>query len=95
MFGIAEPRLTLWLALTALTGTVLLATDLLRARPYFPELHAQLILAKFVVLAGAAFLPSWRVTLLFVAIGISGIVSHMPGRFRHYRPFGGSSRGAR
>jgi len=88
LFSVPAPRLLVWLTLTALTGTVLLATDLLRTRPYFPELHAQLVLAKFVLLAAAVMLPTLRVALLFAAIGISGVVSHMPARFRHYRPFG-------
>ena len=84
----ADPTaLTPWLFATLSSGAVLLLTEIYAGRPYLPELRAHVMIAKALLLAGAVWLPGLRLGLLLAVIALSAIVSHMPGRLRHLRPF--------
>ena len=76
-----------WLLAMLLSGSVLLLTEIDTGRPYLPEMRAQLMIVKGLLLAAAVWLPGWRLVLLLAVIGLSAVVSHMPGRLRHLRIF--------
>lgn len=84
VFSTPADTLRPWLWATLATGAVLWATDLGQGAGYLREVRGVTVLVKLVLVASVALLWDWRVPLLFVVVVLSGIVSHMPGRYRYW-----------
>ena len=73
-----------WLYAVIGTGAGLWATDLGQGWEYLREVRAVTVLVKLALVASVAWLWDWRVPILFAVVLLSGVVSHMPGRYRYY-----------
>jgi hypothetical protein len=78
--GVLRP----WLYGVIATGAVLWTTDLGQGWAYLREVRALTIMLKLVLVASVAWLWDWRVPILFGIVLLSGVVSHMPGRYRYW-----------
>jgi hypothetical protein len=83
-FAQAADTLRPWLYGTIATGAGLWATDLGQGWQYLREVRAMTVLLKLVLVASVAWLWDWRVPMLFAVVLLSGVVSHMPGRYRYW-----------
>jgi hypothetical protein len=83
-FAAPADRLGPWLYAVIGTGAVLWATDLGQGWQYLREVRAVTVMVKLALVASVAWLWDWRVPILFAVVLLSGVVSHMPGRYRYY-----------
>lgn len=88
MFGASAEQLGIWTGGVVLTGMALMTTDLLGSDPYLRLVHGGAMVVKLVMLGLAVWLVSLRLPLLFAVIVLSGVVSHMSGKYRHYPLWG-------
>ena len=72
-----------WLFGTVISGLLLLATDLHASLAVLFEVRGLGVLAKLVLLALVPLFWDARVSLLFAALVIGAVTSHMPGKYRH------------
>ncbi|MBP1635864.1 MAG: hypothetical protein H6Q10_2438 [Acidobacteria bacterium] len=84
VFGVAPDRLVGWLWAGIATGAVLMAIEAYATLDWLMQVSGLLVLLKLLLLL--LILLSWgaRVPILFTVVGIAGIGSHMPGKYRHY-----------
>ncbi len=82
--GMSNHDLVPWLALTVLTGTFLVLSDLFQGFVWLREIRGVGVLVKLALLAAISVWPRAEMALLFAVIGIAGIVSHMPGHYRYW-----------
>jgi len=68
--------------LATLTGVALCASFVSSTGAWLLQLRGWAIVAKVLVLVAGAQLPAWRGTAFVVAIAISGIIAHAPGKLR-------------
>ncbi len=73
-----------WLYGVIASGGILMATDVISSLHYLREVRGAAIVFKMAMVASVAWLWDHRVPILFAVIVLSGIVSHMPGRFRYW-----------
>ena len=83
-FSAPADALRPWLYAVIATGAGLMGTDVLKGIGYLREVRGAAILLKLVVVASVTWLWDLRVALLFAVIVLSGIVSHMSGRYRYW-----------
>ncbi len=88
MFGATGEQLGIWTGGVVLTGMILMTTDLLGTDPYLRLVHGMAMVVKLVMLGLAVWLVGLRLPLLFAVIVLSGVVSHMSGKYRHYPLWG-------
>ncbi len=74
---------------TVASGVLFVAVELHHSCVFLLQLKGLAVLVKAVLLVGAVAAPDAALTLLLLAIGIGGISSHMPGRYRYYSPWHG------
>lgn len=79
-----------WFHGAAITGTVLILTDLYASFIYLTELRGLAMVAKLVVLGAATGLPDHRLAIVMALVVLSSVVSHMPSRWRHWTLAGGA-----
>jgi hypothetical protein len=84
VFGVEPERLLPWLWLAIASGGVLVAVELYSTFDWLTQGAGLFVIAKLAVLLAVPALWSWRVPLLFLVVGLAGVGSHMPGRYRHY-----------
>jgi len=82
-FGAPADTLRPWLYGVIASGGALLSTDVLGTPGYLRELRGFAILVKLALVASVALFWEQRVAILFCVIVLSGVVSHMAGRFRY------------
>ncbi len=75
--------LELWLFGTVISGFLLLATDLHASLAVLLEVRGLAVFAKLVLMALVPVFWDARVSLLFAALVIGAVTSHMPGKYRH------------
>jgi hypothetical protein len=79
----AEALLSLlWGAIAS--GAVMFGLELYSSLDWLTQIGGLVTVAKLAVLCAIPFAWSARVPLLFVVVGLAGVGSHMPGRYRHY-----------
>lgn len=83
-FGMPSAELRPWLYGVVATGAGLMATDLLQGVGYLREVRGVTQLGKIALVAAVALLWDFRLFILFAIVLLSGVVSHMPGRYRYY-----------
>jgi hypothetical protein len=83
-FSVPADSLRPWLYGVLGTGALLWATDLGQGWAYLREVRGLTVLVKIALVASVALLWPYRVAILFGVALLSGIVSHMPGRYRYY-----------
>jgi hypothetical protein len=84
VFAVTADALRPWLAAALVTGAILWATDLGQGLGYLREVRGATVLLKVALVASVALFWDWRVPILVVIVLLSGIVSHMPGRYRYW-----------
>jgi hypothetical protein len=84
VFGASAEALVplLWGAIGS--GAVMLGLELYTSLDWLTQVGGLVTVAKLAVLCVIPFAWSARVPLLLVVVGLAGVGSHMPGRFRHY-----------
>ena len=87
-FAAPADMLRPWLYGVIASGGALLATDVFGTPGYLRELRGFAILVKLAIVASVALLWEQRVAILFFVIVLSGVVSHMAGRFRYIMVIG-------
>ena len=83
-FAVPAEALRPWLYGVLGTGGLLWATDLGQGFAYLREVRGLTILLKLALVAAVALFWTLRVPILFTVVLVSGVVSHMPGRYRYY-----------
>ena len=83
LFGGDDATMKPWLVGVVLSGGIIMATDLYDDDPYLREVRGMTIVVKLLLLAVALWLPASRAWLLFLVVGVSGVLSHAPSRLRH------------
>ena len=83
-FAAPAAALRPWLYAVLGTGGLLWATDLGQGWAYLREVRGLTVLLKMALVASVALLWPYRVPILFCVALLSGVVSHMPGRYRYY-----------
>jgi hypothetical protein len=84
LLAVAPDPLRPWLYGTLTSGALLWATDLGQGLGYLREVRALTVLLKIALVAAAAVAWEARVPLLVAVVLVSGVVSHMPGRYRYW-----------
>jgi len=84
VWGAPAEALRLWLIGAVLTGAGLMATDVVQNIGYLREVRGATQLLKVAMVASVALVWDYRVAILFAVVVISGVVSHMPGRYRYW-----------
>jgi hypothetical protein len=84
VFGVAPDRLYGWLWASIGTGLVLLAIEAYASLDWLMQVGGLVVLLKLLLLLFIPFAWDARVPILFTVVGIAGIGSHMPGKYRHY-----------
>lgn len=96
-FDVSPEQLRPWLYGVVATGLALVATDLAQGLGYLREVRGATQIAKIAAVGLVALLWDVRLVLLFGVVLVSGVVSHMPGRYRYWvlgrgpRPEGSSA----
>lgn len=72
-----------WLLVAALSGLLLLATDLHASCAIVFEVRGLAVLAKLALLVPVAYLPGWEVPLLVLILTIGAVSSHLSRGVRH------------
>jgi hypothetical protein len=72
-----------WLFGTVISGFLLLAPDLHASLAVLLEVRGLAVFAKLVLMALVPVFWDARVSLLFAALVIGAVTSHMPGKYRH------------
>ncbi len=83
VFAVPTAALEPWLWLAVVSGVLLFATDLYASFVVLFELHGLAVLLKLILLALVPVFWEQRVALLIMMLIVGGIVSHLPGRWRH------------
>jgi len=84
VFDAPPERLEPWLWLAVASGAVLIAIEVYGTFDWLAQGSGLFVLAKLALLLTIPFAWSWRVPILFAAVALAGVGSHMPGRYRHY-----------
>jgi hypothetical protein len=84
VFGAPADDLLPWLWLGIASGAVMFGVELYSSCDWLTQIGGLAVVAKLALLCVIPFAWSARVPLLFAAVAIAGIGSHMPGRYRHY-----------
>jgi hypothetical protein len=84
VFAVGADLLKPWLYAALATGVVLWSTDLGQGLGYLREVRAVTVMVKIALVAAVALYWDARVALLAVVVLLSGVVSHMPGRYRYW-----------
>ena len=84
VWGAPAEALRLWLIGAVLTGAGLMATDVVQNIGYLREVRGATQLLKVAMVTSVALVWDYRVAILFAVVLISGVVSHMPGRYRYW-----------
>lgn len=84
VWGASREALLPWLVGVVLTGAGLMATDVLQNVGYLREVRGATQLLKVVLVSSVALLWDYRVPILFAVVLLSGVVSHMSGRYRYW-----------
>lgn len=87
VFAVAATALVPWLVIAIATGVSLLALELHESCAVLAEARGLATLVKLALLALAHAQPAWAPLLLGVAVLLASVASHMPGEWRHWRPF--------
>jgi hypothetical protein len=73
----------LWLMVTALSGLLLLATDLHASCAILFEVRGLSMVVKLVLLGIVSSVPGWEVAVLILILSIGSVSSHLSRRVRH------------
>lgn len=84
VWGATAEDLRPWLVGVVLSGAGLMATDVFQNVGYLREVRGAVQLAKIALVAAVALLWEYRVAVLVAVVVLSGVVSHMPGRYRYW-----------
>jgi hypothetical protein len=84
VWGASAEALRPWLVGAVLTGAGLMGTDVVQNLGYLREVRGATQLVKIALVALVALLWDLRVFILFAVVILSGVVSHMPGRYRYW-----------
>ena len=84
VFGVAEERLWLMLALCIVTGLCLIGIEAYPSCRWFYQGRGVLVLAKLLLLFAIPPFWEYRVSILLLVVVIASVSSHMPSRFRYY-----------
>lgn len=84
LWDVPAERLRPWLVGVVLTGGALMATDVVQNVGYLREVRGVTQLLKIALTASVALLWDYRLLLLGAVVIGSGVVSHMPGRYRYW-----------
>ncbi len=84
VFGIAPPRLILYLYLTIASGAGLIALELYRSCRWFYLGKGVIVLLKLGCLIAAGVWWEQRVVFLLLVVLLGSVGSHMPSRLRYY-----------
>jgi len=82
--GASADTLSPWFIASIASGVGMFATDLIRSFAVLAEVRGQVILLKLVALGVAHGMPAYRTVLLGAVVVASALISHMPGRYRHW-----------
>jgi hypothetical protein len=85
LFAASSEALRPWWIGLALSGLVLVATDLYSDKPYLHEVRGVAIMLKLVALGSMVVFDALEVWGLMALIALSAVVSHMPSKLRHRR----------
>lgn len=85
VFDVDPLRLVPWLVATVVSGAGLMALELAASFAWLSTGKGLAVLVKLALLATVPALWDHRVAILLAVVGLSGISSHMPARFRHYQ----------
>jgi hypothetical protein len=91
IFGADPARLRPFLVMTIGSGAALMAIELASTFEWFLTVKGMAVLLKLALLAMIPVFWNHRVSLLLITVVVASISSHMPSRFRHYRPGRGGS----
>ena len=84
VFGAPADALLPWLWVGIASGVVMLGVELYTSFDWLTQVGGLAVLLKLALLCTIPFAWSARVPILFAAVAIAGVGSHMPGKFRHY-----------
>lgn len=83
-YGAPADALLPWLWVAIASGAVMFGLELYTSFDWITQVGGLVVVAKLAVLCVIPFAWSARVPLLFVVVGLAGVGSHMPGKYRHY-----------
>jgi hypothetical protein len=84
IFGIDAERLTPWLGLSILTGTILVVLEAYPSWRWCYEARAVMVMTKVLLMCTLFWLWNYRVPIMIAIIVLGSAGSHMPKRYRHY-----------
>ena len=87
-FAAPADSLRPWLYVVIASGAGLMSTDVTHSLAYLAEVRGFFILVKIVAVSSVALFWDHRVAILFAVVLLSGVVSHMSGRYRYFRIIG-------
>ncbi len=88
LFGADDIALRPWWSASVASGFLLAMTFSYGTPGWWLELRGLLVLFKFALVLGAWWIPQFDIGLMTAALLISGVSSHMPGKWR-YKKFWG------
>lgn len=74
---------------TLLSGAVFVALELYQSGVWLLQLKGWAVMLKLMLFIGAVTTQEHSLPLLYAALVVGGISSHMPGRYRYYSPLHG------
>lgn len=83
-YAVPEHRLDLPVALTIVSGLVLLGVDLWKGGAYLVQGNGVAVLVKLALLGMGQFLPGARLEWYLAATVVASVGSHMPHSWRHW-----------
>lgn len=84
VFSIPPERLLAWLWVAIFSGAALMAIEVYPSVDWLAEGAGLVVLVKLALLCIVPFAWGARVPLLFTALALASVGSHMRGRYRHY-----------
>jgi len=79
----------MWPDLLALSGLAIVADEIYKGGlDWFRYLHAWVVCAKVALAVFGALYPDWVLHALFAALVLGSVISHAPGRVRHFSLWG-------
>ncbi len=84
VFDVPKSQLVPWLQAAIATGAIMILLEAFPRWCWFYQGRGLMVLAKLLLLAAIPWVWDDRVSVLFMAIVLASVGSHMPGRFRYY-----------
>jgi hypothetical protein len=83
-FDVTPERLEVTLWLTIGTGIALAAAEAGPRLLWFHQARGVLTMAKLALICAVPLAWDYRLPILLAVVVVGSVVSHMPGRYRHY-----------